>query len=138
MACSTGYSISSWTVKQSSFCAIALYVTECNDPNARTKLIANRSSSYAIGYNFFSWRKQQVCPSDSLKWRSFFHSIPAVENPSCRQTTLASIKPHPLSHTVPHIFLLQTSTRPSRGVRPLTSLISPSVQPIKKVKSTRC
>lgn len=48
-----------------------------------------------------------------------------VVNPSCRQTTVASLVPHKSSHTVPHTLLLQYSTRPSVGMLPLTSLTSP-------------
>ena len=55
--------------------------------------------------------------------------IPATEKSNCRQTTLASVSPHPLSHTVPQALLLQISTRPSSLVAPSNSLTSPAVQP---------
>ena len=54
-------------------------------------------------------------------------TIPAAENPSCLQTTLASRLVHPSSHTVPHTLSMQISTRPSRVLRPDCSLTSPSV-----------
>ena len=50
-----------------------------------------------------------------------------VENPSCLHTTTASLVPQKSSQTVPHVLLLHTSTRPSFGTAPLTSLISPMV-----------
>ena len=56
-------------------------------------------------------------------------TVPVGENPSCLHTTLASAVPQKSSHTVPHVLLMQTSTRPSLGVGPLTSLTSPVVQP---------
>ena len=43
---------------------------------------------------------------------------PFSKNPSCLQTTLASSKLHPSSHTTPHRPQRQTSTRPSLGVIP--------------------
>ena len=39
--------------------------------------------------------------------------VPIVENPSCLQTTLASRVLQESSHTVPHVLLLQSFTRPS-------------------------
>ena len=53
--------------------------------------------------------------------------IPIVENPSCLQTTLASDVLQESSHTVPHVLLLQSSTRPSYRFVPPRSLISPLV-----------
>ena len=52
------------------------------------------------------------------------------EYPSCLQATLASTLPQASSHTVPHLPFRQTSTRPSFGWVPPTSLILPSVQAI--------
>ena len=54
--------------------------------------------------------------------------LPSRANPSCAQTTLASRPPQPSSHTVPHVRLMQISTRPSSVVDPLSSRMSPSVQ----------
>ena len=54
--------------------------------------------------------------------------LPDDENPSCLQTTWASIELHRSSHTVPHTPLTQTSTRPSRDEEPPTSLTEPLVQ----------
>ena len=56
--------------------------------------------------------------------------LPVDENPSWLQATLASSTPHRSSHTVPHVPLIQTSTRPSKMFVPPTSLISPSVQSV--------
>ena len=56
--------------------------------------------------------------------------LPEEENPSWLQATLASSTPQRSSHTVPHVPLMQTSTRPSKKVEPPTSLISPSVQSV--------
>lgn len=56
--------------------------------------------------------------------------LPVSENPSWRHTTVASTALKASSHTVPHVLLLQTSTRPSRLLAPPTSLISPPMQPI--------
>ena len=39
------------------------------------------------------------------------------------------------SHTVPQLLFMQTSTRPSIGVGPLTSLTSPVVQPDRYTQS---
>ena len=55
-----------------------------------------------------------------------------LENPSSLHTTPASLVDHPLSTTVPHVSLKQTSTRPSLTpcVLPFlaTSLTSPLLQ----------
>ena len=56
--------------------------------------------------------------------------LPVEENPSWLQATLASSTPQRSSHTVPHVPLMQTSTRPSKKVEPPTSLTSPSVQSV--------
>ena len=53
---------------------------------------------------------------------------PCASNPSCLQTTRASLVPQRSSHTVPHSLSIQTSTLPSVSFDPPTSLISPSVQ----------
>ena len=53
---------------------------------------------------------------------------PVEENPSCLQTTMTSLLVQESSHTVPHVPLKQTSTRPSSSLVPLTSLTSPSMQ----------
>ena len=49
-------------------------------------------------------------------------------NPSCLQTTLASLASHPSSHTVPHSLLIQISTLPSKGLKPPDNLTSPYEQ----------
>ena len=54
--------------------------------------------------------------------------LPEEENPACLQTTCASIELQWSSHTVPHMPLTQTSTRPSRDDEPPISLIAPLVQ----------
>ena len=51
-----------------------------------------------------------------------------AEYPSCLQTTVASEVPHKSSHTVPQLWFLHNSTRPSVGAVPPTSLMSLSVQ----------
>ena len=57
-------------------------------------------------------------------------------NPSCLQTTRASLLSQESSHTVPQVLLKHTSTRPSSSVPPPTSLNSPVLQTIlKKHKS---
>lgn len=56
--------------------------------------------------------------------------LPSLENPSCLQTTFASVRPQPSSHTVPHSLLLQTSTRPSNTSLPPASLTSPCWQTV--------
>ena len=53
--------------------------------------------------------------------------IPIGANPSCLQTTLASLLSQKSSHTVPH-WLLHISTRPSWVFCPSWSLMSPYVQ----------
>ena len=53
------------------------------------------------------------------------NSLPAVGKSSCLQTTSASLISHESSHTVPHTPLEHSSTRPSIGVVPPTSLKSP-------------
>lgn len=55
--------------------------------------------------------------------------IPVAENPSCLQTTAASMLLHASSHTVPQALLLQTSTRPSLALEPPARRISPVVHP---------
>lgn len=60
---------------------------------------------------------------------SLINVLPAEESPSCLHTTLASLLSQPLSHTVPHLLLRQSSMRPSRAVVPWTTLTSPSGQP---------
>lgn len=47
---------------------------------------------------------------------------------SCLQTTMASSSPQLSSHTVPHMFPMQASTRPSFAAVPFTSLTAPSSQ----------
>ena len=54
---------------------------------------------------------------------------PSVGYPSCRQTTLASVKFHPSLVTVPHWLLMHISTHPSFELLPSTSLTSPSSHP---------
>lgn len=54
--------------------------------------------------------------------------MPSSENPSCLQTTLASLSSHPSSQTVPQVLPRQTSTRPSLPTSPLASLSPPSGQ----------
>ena len=49
-------------------------------------------------------------------------------NPSCLQTTRASLSSQESSHTVPQELLKHTSTRPSSSVRPPTSLTSVLLQ----------
>ena len=56
------------------------------------------------------------------------NSLPVVGKPSCLQTTSASLISHESSHTVPHTPLEHSSTRPSIGVVPPTSLKSPVAQ----------
>ena len=64
---------------------------------------------------------------------------PVVGNPSCLQTTSASLKSHKLLHTVPQESLKQISTRPSSSVRPSTSLTSVLLQTrSRKHKSMHC
>ena len=58
---------------------------------------------------------------------------PCAPNPSCLQTTRASLVPQRSSHTVPHSLSIQTSTLPSVSFDPPTSLISPSVQLTKEI-----
>ena len=60
---------------------------------------------------------------------------PIGENPSCLQATLASVVSQKSSHTVPHWLMLHISTRPSRGLCPLWSLISPYAH-ITEMKNT--
>jgi len=47
------------------------------------------------------------------------HNLPVEANPSCLQTTLASVLSQKSSHTVPHALLLQISTRPLEFVAPV-------------------
>ena len=54
--------------------------------------------------------------------------LPEGENPSCLQATVASKVDQKSSHTVPQTSFQQISTRPSYGVVPPTSLMSPSSQ----------
>jgi len=56
--------------------------------------------------------------------------VPVRRNPSCPQTTLASVFPQRSSHTVPHALLWQTSTRPWLEFAPPTSLTSPLTHPV--------
>ena len=51
----------------------------------------------------------------------------SVENPSCWHTTVASALPQESSHTVPHKFLMQTSTLPSLAMLPPASRSPPVV-----------
>ena len=61
---------------------------------------------------------------------------PVLGNPSCLQTTSASLKSQKSSHTLPQELLKHTSTRPSCSVRPSTNLTSPVLQTrVKKHKS---
>ena len=53
---------------------------------------------------------------------------PVLGNPSCLQTTSASLKSQESSHTVPQVLLKHTSTRPSSSVRRPTSLTSVLLQ----------
>ena len=52
---------------------------------------------------------------------------PIVENPSCLQTTVASILSQFTSHTVPHTPFKQISTLPSNSVWPPLNRTAPSV-----------
>ena len=53
---------------------------------------------------------------------------PLLGNPNCLQTTSASLLSQRSSHTLPQELLKHTSTRPSRSVRPPTSLTSVLLQ----------
>ena len=55
-----------------------------------------------------------------------------AEYPSCLQTTVASEVPQKSSHTVPQLWLRHSSTRPSVGAVPPTSLMSLSLQTAEK------
>lgn len=57
-----------------------------------------------------------------------YYSLRVPEKPSCWQATSASSVPHMVSQIEPHWLKKQISTRPSRGLLPPTSLISPVVQ----------
>ena len=57
---------------------------------------------------------------------TFLKFSQALGNSSCLQTTRASLSSQESSHTVPQVLLKQTSTRPSVGMSPSTSLTSPS------------
>lgn len=68
-------------------------------------------------------------------WNKFFllegsaytiSNIPMFENPSCLQTTEASLLSHKSSHTVPHNPPKQISTLPSYTLAPSTNRTSPS------------
>ena len=64
---------------------------------------------------------------------------PVVGNPSCLQTTSASLKSQKSWHTEPQVLLKHTSTLPSSSVRPSTSLTSVLLQTrSKKHKSMHC
>ena len=63
----------------------------------------------------------------SLMYKNFKYLL-VVMNPSCLQTTLASLLSHPSSHTVPHSLLIQISTLPSKGLKPPDNLTSPYEQ----------
>ena len=54
-------------------------------------------------------------------------TVPKSEYPNCLQTMTASGGWNLSSQTVPHTLSIQTSTRPSLGFDPLTSLVSPSL-----------
>ena len=60
----------------------------------------------------------------------FLHDVvlPLVANPSCLQTTTASVVSQLSLQTVPHCPPMQTSTLPSRSSLPLASLMSVSLQ----------
>ena len=62
-----------------------------------------------------------------LMYKNFKYLL-VVTNPSCLQTTLASLSSHPSSHTVPHSLLIQISTLPSKGLKPPDNLTSPYEQ----------
>ena len=55
--------------------------------------------------------------------------VSADRRPSCLQITLASLLSHLLSHSCPHLSLLQTSTLPSLTLRPPSSLTLPLTYP---------
>lgn len=55
--------------------------------------------------------------------------VPSLEYPACLQATLESSWFHRLSHTVPQLCSLHTSTRPSQGLTPPTILIEPLRHP---------
>lgn len=79
----------------------------------------------------------ELCHAPMNQVRVISFALPATENPSCLQTTLASTLSHPSSHTVPHVSFRQISTRPSRSVLPPTSLVLFSVQPAREIKQQR-
>ena len=58
---------------------------------------------------------------------TFLKFSQALGNSSCLQTTRASLSSQESSHTVPQVLLKHTSTRPSVGMSPSTSLTSPSL-----------
>ena len=60
--------------------------------------------------------------------REILDCSPELGNPSCLQTTSASLKSQKSSHTLPQELLKHTSTRPSSSVRPPTSLTSVLLQ----------
>ena len=63
-------------------------------------------------------------------YKTFIESLLNLENPACLQATLASGWPQKSSQTVPHCWLLHTSTRPSLSAVPPTSLSAPVTQTI--------
>jgi len=65
---------------------------------------------------------------DRIKTTKLVIVLLIPEKPSCLQTTVASVLSHPSWHTVPQVWPVQTSTRPSLGPEPPITLISPFEQ----------
>lgn len=111
----------SWAVDKSGFRCTAHQVIKKDGASATTKvgiLVCNST----CGHDRVELNQPQSCYS------RFKITLPVLKNPSCRQTTLASLVDHDSSQTVPHVSFQQTSTLPSYMSDPPTSLMSPFSQ----------
>ena len=78
----------------------------------------DKISDYILNKNFLK-RIIHFDNNRKKKFKAIFDyllqaaSVPILVNPSCLQTTPASVSSHIWSHTVPHSLLRQISTRPS-------------------------
>ena len=88
---------------------------------------------HCLGQSMHWYEQQNLYANNVMNRESYLQYItkigvlPEDEYPSCLQTTRASVELQKSSHTVPHLPLTQTSTRPSSTDVPPTSLIWPWV-----------
>ena len=86
---------------------------------------SSREASPPLHFRLFMLMVPSPLPKKASPWASS-----ASPHPTCRHTTLASLRSQASSHTVPHQPSENTSTRPSHQWFPFTSLSCPGENPV--------